>query len=126
MPASFVPVTRDSFAALASCDPGDAQDSRARHVACGTGLRGSELGHGPLQLEDAVSGALVFVKGHGGPHVTDARSFPSGIIGTGALLGRMSMAKISVGMASVAQALGMSTIPLIRPSTGAVPKIAYA
>ncbi len=34
-------------------------------------------------------------------------------------LGRMSNAKISVGSYKVQQALGMSTIPLMRPSTGA-------
>ena len=39
-------------------------------------------------------------------------------------LGLMSMPNISVGIANVAHALGMSTIPLIRPSTGAVPRIA--
>ena len=37
--------------------------------------------------------------------------------------GRISKSKISVGNASVQHAFGMSTIPLIRPSTGAVPRI---
>ena len=37
--------------------------------------------------------------------------------------GRMSKSKISVGIARVQQAFGMSTMPLIRPSTGAVPRI---
>jgi hypothetical protein len=39
-------------------------------------------------------------------------------------LSLMSKSKISVGSHSVAQALGISTIPLIWPSTGAVPRIA--
>ena len=34
--------------------------------------------------------------------------------------GRVSNSKISVGMASVQEALGISTMPLIRPSTGTV------
>src|SRR5262249_45368533 len=38
-----------------------------------------------------------------------------------AAVGRMSNSKMSVGMASVQQALGISTMPLTRPSTGAVP-----
>ncbi|CFP65304.1 Uncharacterised protein [Bordetella pertussis] len=38
-------------------------------------------------------------------------------------MGRMSKSKISVGMASVQHALGMSTMPLMRPSTGAVPRM---
>jgi hypothetical protein len=33
--------------------------------------------------------------------------------------GRMSWSKIEVGMARVQQALGISTMPLILPSTGA-------
>jgi hypothetical protein len=37
--------------------------------------------------------------------------------------GRISKSNISVGIASVQQAFGMSTMPLMRPSTGAVPKI---
>ena len=37
--------------------------------------------------------------------------------------GLMSKSKMAVGMASVAQTLGMSTIPAMRPSTGAVPRI---
>jgi len=37
--------------------------------------------------------------------------------------GRISKSKISVGMASVQQAFGMSTMPLMRPSHGAVPRI---
>src|SRR5262245_29050334 len=40
-----------------------------------------------------------------------------------AALGLISKSKISVGIASVQQALGMSTMPLMRPSTGAVPRI---
>tara|TARA_B100002051_G_C16141964_1_gene349399 strand:- start:6 stop:170 length:165 start_codon:yes stop_codon:yes gene_type:complete len=39
--------------------------------------------------------------------------------GDSAQHGRMSLSKIDVGIASVQHALGMSTIPLIRPSTGA-------
>src|SRR5258705_448881 len=38
-----------------------------------------------------------------------------------AALGRMSKSKMAVGRYSVQQALGMSTIPLIRPSIGAEP-----
>jgi hypothetical protein len=53
-----------------------------------------------------------------------AKSTPETCLLGPALLGLMSNAKISVGIASVAQALGISTMPLMRPSTGAVPKIA--
>lgn len=50
--------------------------------------------------------------------------FPStALIGPSAP-GRMSKSKISMGRASVAQALGISTMPLIRPSHGAVPRMA--
>ena len=39
-------------------------------------------------------------------------------------VGVISKLKISVGKYSVAQAFGISTIPLMRPSTGAVPRMA--
>lgn len=53
-----------------------------------------------------------------------ATSCPAGTLAFGpALFGRMSKSKISVGTATVQHALGMSTIPLTRPSTGAVPRI---
>ncbi|MNI89852.1 hypothetical protein D3C73_1473090 [compost metagenome] len=52
---------------------------------------------------------------------------PRVICGTSpSALGWMSMSKISVGSHKVAQALGMSTTPLMWPCTGAVPNIEYA
>src|SRR5580704_7246276 len=38
----------------------------------------------------------------------------------------ITKSKISVGIAIVQRAFGISTMPLIRPSTGAVPTIMYA
>src|SRR5262245_53578352 len=52
-----------------------------------------------------------------------AASAPETILVGPFAFGRMSNSNISVGIARVQQALGISTIPLMRPSTGAVPKI---
>jgi hypothetical protein len=47
-------------------------------------------------------------------------TLPRSMLRGPAVDGLMSNAKIAVGVASVQQALGISTMPLIRPSTGAV------
>lgn len=69
-----------------------------------------------------------------GPRTLDHRSFQTAVgsrppltTRTGpSFRGRMSNSKISVGSHRVHQALGMSTMELIRPSMGAVPRIMYA
>lgn len=83
-----------------------------------------------FHVELAGAALIPFTKSCAGTqcYLATARSLPAGTdlaLGPSAV-GVMSKSKISVGMASVAQAFGISTMPLIRPSTGAVPKIAYA
>jgi hypothetical protein len=124
MAALFVAIARHSFAPLDEGAPRNAQNARGRLTTGRAGGGGGEVLDRTVELEDAVRATLVLVKGHDAPQVTEARSCPAGIAGRDSALGRMSMAKISVGMASVAHALGMSTIPLMRPSTGAVPRMA--
>jgi hypothetical protein len=105
---------------------GGAENARSFAPAYGTRGRRIELAHRSLLVEKTVSGALVLVDGHAFLYLAIARSVPEGTIGIAPDVGFTSNVKISVGIASVAHAFGMSTIPLIRPSTGAVPKIAYA
>lgn len=124
--AALVAVAADPFSALDEGDPRNAQNSCGRLKTARTIGRGSKLGDRALQLEDAMGDTLVLVEGHAASHLASARSDPAGILEMGAELGRISTPKISVGMARVAHAFGMSTIPLMRPSTGAVPKMAYA
>ena len=80
----------------------------------------------PAQTETPVCAGKVF----DAPvvQVATAKSEPAGteLADGPSAEGVMSKLKISVGIAKVAQALGISTIPLIRPSTGAVPRMAYA
>jgi hypothetical protein len=74
VPALFVPVTPDAFAASDERHPRNAQNASGRLIARGTACRKGELRDRTMQLEDAVAGTLVFVEGHGAPQVTDARS----------------------------------------------------
>lgn len=91
--------------------------------------------NGVRRFEHSVFGTFVFVNRHVNLrssarkrlqcHFTTARSTSevTALWGPDAF-GLMSNEKISVGSASVAHALGMSTMPLMRPSIGAVPKMA--
>jgi hypothetical protein len=98
-----------------------AQDPGARSATARTVGWGRRLTHAGGVLERAVVATLVFVERH---YSAFARSGPLTIFVGPLAFGLMSKAKISVGNASVAHAFGMSTIPLMRPSIGAVPKIA--
>lgn len=91
------------------------------------------LGDAAVEGEFSAVPTVVVVKGHGSccgsrlgrSQDTRARSIlPSRYFLGPDEFGRMSNEKISVGTYSVAQALGMSTMPLMWPSTGAVPRIA--
>src|SRR6478752_2283263 len=86
------------------------------------------LRHRPLLVEVAVRVTFEFVDRHGGScggYLATAKSWPCGTEAVGPLAeGKIGKLNISVGMAKVAQAFGMSTMPLTRPSTGAVPKMA--
>ena len=76
------------------------------------------------RLEQTVRGTLVLVDGHG--YSAFARSMAWSTTTDGPLaLGLTSKLKISVGTASVAHALGLSTMPLMGHSTAAVPRMAY-
>ncbi len=76
-------------------------------------------------------GASVFVEGHA---IAEIPVFCQSALAKSALpgtdldgpfaFGRMSNAKISEGTYSVAHAFGISTMPLMWPSTGAVPRMA--
>jgi hypothetical protein len=89
---------------------------RRRSTAIRARLGGLELRHRPECLEWAALRTVVFVERHG-------RAYLSGDNGTStsplryfvgpAAFGRISKSKISVGRYSVAQALGISTTPLI-------------
>lgn len=99
---------------------------------------GIAIAHGAQFGKRATPGAPIFIQGHAHspePLVDSdgsatfqpamARSAPPLTLICGPdVLGMMSKSKISVGIHSVAQALGMSTMPLMCPSTGAVPRMA--
>jgi hypothetical protein len=76
--------------------------------------------------ESAALPAIIFVNRHGILlYFATERSAPLLIIFFGpSAFGMMSNSKISVGRNTVAQAFGISTIPLMCPSTGAVPRMA--
>src|SRR5690606_20646642 len=103
------------------------QNARAERAA-GAVRRQPGIAHLAQGAEGAAVGTGVFVDGHrmvpqeaagmSGPGVTSF-SGPSA-------LGLRSKSKISVGSHRVAQALGMSTTPLMWPSTGAVPRMESA
>jgi hypothetical protein len=65
--ALLIPVTRDAIAALDQSDPGDAENSGGGLMARETVRRGGEFRDRTVQLEDAVGGTIVFVKGHVAP-----------------------------------------------------------
>jgi hypothetical protein len=143
---ALVDVTRTAFRSRQECGSACAENATRACAALGTRGRFLGEGHRPLLVEATVFVALEFVQGHLGlqlglakarhrtssaarleslDYVTTAKSLPGGTDSVGpAALGVMSKSKISVGMAKVAHAFGMSTMPLIRPSTGAVPKMA--
>jgi hypothetical protein len=99
------------------------QDAPGTITAIGTRLGQRGVAQAANGFKHAVRSALVFVHRH--DQSAFAKSMlPFSILIGPLALGLMSNAKISVGIASVAHALGMSTMPLMRPSIGAVPKIA--
>lgn len=114
------------------------QHARGCRCALRAVYGGIAFAHGSQFGERATRGALVFIQGHtGSPEwIVDrdesvmlqpamARSAPPLTMISGPdALGMMSKSKISAGIHNVAQALGMSTMPLMCPSTGAVPKMA--
>src|SRR5688572_12156205 len=129
----LVPIVRDPCVGVHQ-----RQVRRAQHT---TGVaRTRRAGHVLFAQDDAVRSfegsvfwTFVFVDRHLGSlawlgftrYLTTAKSTSEVTDFCGPLaLGLMSNEKISVGKASVAHALGMSTMPLMRPSMGAVPKMA--
>lgn len=118
-------------------------DSRRRASTFGTIRRPGRIGHLGEIRERAAVIADIFVQRHCSKllYVCDSTAAPAGAalprqatrarstppptwaIGPDAF-GFMSNSKISVGSHSVAHALGISTIPLMWPSTGAVPRMA--
>src|SRR5215216_5650353 len=89
--------------------PADAESSRARADPVGCCLAGRPEPVGPLRAARPVVGYDV-----------TAHCPRSASLGPSAV-GRMSKSKIAVGTYSEQQALGMSTMPLMRPSIGAEP-----
>jgi len=97
-------------------------------AACRTRVRIAVLRHRPDRSEATAFRTLIFVNRH--DRLPPQRSCDSGtstpplICLTGPeAFGPMSNSNICVGNHSVAQALGMSTTPLMCPCTGAVPRI---
>lgn len=150
--ALLVPLHRRTGVPVEATETGDRDHPGRSLAAVGTGRRLRGTRKGTDLIEGSMFGAFKFVQWHGDPltsgtavpeasqsvddagfadelptltQVTLARSALVGmeIFGPFAL-GRMSKLKISLGIARVAQALGISTMPLIRPSTGAVPRMA--
>lgn len=105
----------------------DARRDFSTHIAIGWQLR---LAHLAQHTEGAAATAFVLVNWH--PCISYqllvlAISVPGVTSFSGpSAFGLISKSKISVGIQSVAQALGISTMPLICPSTGAVPRIESA
>ena len=125
--AAFVDIASATLARSQLGDMGGAEHPAGLDPASRAGGSRPRLRHRALLVERAVGVALEFVDWHGGPspHFTTARSCPCGTDAVGPLAaGSTGKSNISVGIASVAQAFGISTMPLMRPSTGAVPRIA--
>lgn len=131
----FVPALLVSQVSLATIR-GHQAEVRRGDLASGDPEAFRAFGRDIAVFDAAVQGkrtaraTLVFVGGHRDEagsrfYLASARSIlPSNAFFGPAALGRMSNEKISVGTYNVAQALGISTMPLMWPSTGAVPRIA--
>ena len=104
---------------------GDGRDEGEKEKKVG-GEEQSRPGRiGPiLHFPGSAPGGRNRTRAGGDCYTTNARSVPPTIFVGPSAFGVMSKLKMSVGRYSVAQAFGMSTIPLILPCTGAVPRIA--
>src|SRR5690606_28816758 len=96
-------------------------------TALWAGARLCTLLKGRQLIEKPVVGALVIVDGHGTYSLSldKGTSIAPDTFAPGpSALGLSSISKISVGNQNVAQALGISTTPLMCPCTGAQPRMA--
>ena len=90
------------------------ENSRRTLSTVRTGRRPAALRNVPEFLKRSAVGAFVFVNRHGVSYfATDKSVLPLSIFFGPSAFGMMSNLKISVGRKTVAQAFGISTIPLM-------------
>jgi hypothetical protein len=128
VPALFVPCKSVAPPRRHEAQAGRGHDASGTTKTPRTRSREVALSDAPPQGESSALTARVIIEGHIREirvHFALARSaLPVTIFFGPSAFGRMSNEKISDGTYSVAQALGISTMPLMWPWTGAVPRVA--